>query len=346
VRAFLTSSALFWLDKYHIDGIRVDAVASMLYLDYGRKHGEWIPNVYGGKEDLEAIHFLKELNIAVGREYPDARTIAEESTAWPQVSRPVYAGGLGFSMKWNMGWMHDTLAYIAHDPVHRRYHHGSLTFSLWYAFSEQYCLPLSHDEVVYGKRSLISKMPGDRWQQFANLRLLLGWMWSHPGKKLLFMGGEFGQWREWNHDRELDWFLTHEGDHAGTQRWMRDLNRVYRDHPALHRLDFSHEGFEWIDGNDYENSVLTFIRWPDEGRPVVVACNFTPVVRQGYRVGLPMAGAWREILNSDAPMYGGSGVGNMGRVEAHETPWHGRSHSACLTLPPLGIVMFTPEAAT
>ena len=346
VRAFLISSALFWLDKYHIDGIRVDAVASMLYLDYGRKHGEWVPNVYGGKEDLEAIHFLKELNIAVGREYPDTRTIAEESTAWPQVSRPVYAGGLGFAMKWNMGWMHDTLDYMAHDPVFRRYHHGSLTFSLWYAFSEQYCLPLSHDEVVYGKRSLISKMPGDRWQQFANLRLLLGWMWSHPGKKLLFMGGEFGQWREWNHDRELDWFLTHEADHAGLQRWMRDLNRTYREHPALHRQDFTHEGFEWIDGNDYENSVLTFIRWPDEGRPVVVACNFTPVVRQGYRVGLPIAGGWREIVNSDAPMYGGSGVGNMGRVEAQESPWHGRSHSACLTLPPLGIVMFTPEAAT
>ena len=346
VRAFLISSALFWLDKYHIDGIRVDAVASMLYLDYGRKHGEWVPNVYGGKEDLEAIHFLKELNIAVGREHPDTRTIAEESTAWPQVSRPVYCGGLGFSMKWNMGWMHDTLDFMAHDPVHRRYHHGSLTFSLWYAFSEQYCLPLSHDEVVYGKRSLIDKMPGDRWQKFANLRLLLGWMWSHPGKKLLFMGGEFGQWREWNHDRELDWFLTHENDHAGVQRWMRDLNRTYREHPALHQQDFTPQGFEWIDGNDYENSVLTFIRWPESGRPVLVACNFTPVVRQGYRAGVPVAGAWREILNSDAPHYGGSGVGNMGRVEAHASPWHGRSQSVCLTLPPLGIVMFTPEAAT
>ncbi|HET7728954.1 MAG TPA: 1,4-alpha-glucan branching protein GlgB [Usitatibacter sp.] len=343
VRAFLTSSALFWLDKYHIDGLRVDAVASMLYLDYGRKHGEWIPNVHGGKENLEAIEFLKQVNVAVGREYPDTRTIAEESTSWPQVSRPVFMGGLGFSMKWNMGWMHDTLDYMAHDPVHRRYHHNQLTFSIWYAFSENFCLPLSHDEVVYGKRSIASKMPGDRWQQMANLRLLYGWMWAHPGKKLLFMGSEFGQWREWNHDRQLDWHLTHEADHAGIQRWLADLNRAYREHPALHRQDFSGEGFQWIDGNDTDNSVLTFVRIPDEGPPVVVACNFTPIPRQGYRVGLPMAGAWREILNSDSPLYGGSGVGNMGRVVAEEHACHGRSHSARLTLPPLGVVMFTPE---
>ena len=346
VRAFLISSALFWLEQFHIDGIRVDAVASMLYLDYGRKHGEWIPNVHGGKEDLEAIEFLKQLNIAVGRDFPDTRVIAEESTSWPQVSRPVYAGGLGFAMKWNMGWMHDTLDYMAHDPIHRRYHHNELTFSIWYAFTENFTLPLSHDEVVYGKKSLIAKMPGDRWQQFANLRLLFGWMWAHPGKKLVFMGGEFGQWREWNHDRALDWDLAAAPDHGGLQRWVADLNRAYRAQPALHQRDFVREGFEWVDGNDYENSVLTFLRWPDEGRPILVACNFTPVVREGYRVGVPLAGGWTEVINSDAQVYGGSGVGNMGRVEAEEHAWHGRSHSLSLRLPPLGIVMFTPEAAS
>jgi 1,4-alpha-glucan branching enzyme len=345
VRAFLLSSALFWLENYHIDGIRVDAVASMLYLDYGRKQGEWIPNVHGGKENLAAIEFLKQLNIAVGRDYPDTRTIAEESTSWPQVSRPVFAGGLGFSMKWNMGWMHDTLGYFAHDPIHRRYHHNELTFSLWYAFTESFVLPLSHDEVVYGKKSLISKMPGDRWRKFANLRLLLGWMWTHPGKKLLFMGGEFGQWREWHHERELDWALCQEPDHAGLQRWLADLNRLYRGEPALHRLDFDKAGFEWIDGNDSDNSVLTFLRWPGDGPPVLVACNFTPVVREGYQVGVPLAGAWREILNSDSPLYGGSGVGNLGRVEALASPWHGRAHSLRLTLPPLSVVLFAPEAA-
>jgi 1,4-alpha-glucan branching enzyme len=345
VRAFLISSALFWLEKYHIDGIRVDAVASMLYLDYGRKHGEWIPNVHGGKEDLEAIEFLKHLNIAVGRDFPDTRTIAEESTSWPQVSRPVFAGGLGFSMKWNMGWMHDTLDYMAHDPIHRRYHHGELTFSLWYAFSENFVLPLSHDEVVYGKKALISKMPGDKWQQFANLRLLLGWMWTHPGKKLLFMGGEFGQWREWHHEGQLDWWLTHEPGHAGMQRWMKDLNHAYRDNAALHQQDFSAQGFQWIDGNDYDNSVLTFLRWPEDGPPILVAANFTPIVREGYRVGVPLGGRWQEILNGDAPVYGGSGQGNMGGVEAQEFPWHGRSHSVCLRLPPLAIVVFKPESA-
>ena len=343
VRAFLISSALFWLDKFHIDGLRVDAVASMLYLDYGRKHGEWIPNRYGGKENLDAIEFLKQMNIAVGRDFPDTRTIAEESTSYPQVSRPVFAGGLGFSMKWNMGWMHDTLDFMAHDPIHRRYHHNQLTFSIWYAFSENFVLPLSHDEVVYGKKSIASKMPGDPWQQFANPRLLYGWMWTHPGKKLLFMGSEFGQLREWNHDRQLDWWLTGDERHAGVQRWLKDLNATMRGEPALHRQDFSAAGFQWIDGNDTDNSVVTFLRWPDEGPPVMVACNFTPVVREGYRVGVPLAGPWREILNSDSPDYGGGGIGNMGRVVAEERAWHGRSHSVALTLPPLGIVVFSPE---
>ena len=345
VKAFLASSARFWLDRYHVDGLRVDAVASMLYLDYGRKQGEWIPNVHGGKEDLEAIEFLKHLNIAIGRDFPDTRSIAEESTSWPSVSRPVFAGGLGFSMKWNMGWMHDTLDFFRHDPIHRRYHHNGLTFSLWYAFSENFCLPLSHDEVVYGKRSLIDKMPGDRWQKFANLRLLLGWMWTHPGKKLLFMGGEIGQWREWNHDRQLDWWLTQDPAHAGIQHWVRDLNRVYRSQPALHRMDFSPEGFEWIDANDSDNSVLTFLRRPGDGPPLLVACNFTPVPREGYQVGVPLAGAWNEILNSDAREYGGSGIGNMGRVEARPTPWHGREHSVRLSLPPLAVVALTPAPA-
>jgi 1,4-alpha-glucan branching enzyme len=346
VRAFLLSSALFWLDHYHIDALRVDAVASMLYLDYGRQPGEWVPNAHGGKEDLEAIECLKHLNIAVGREYPDTQTIAEESTAWPSVSRPVFAGGLGFAMKWNMGWMHDTLDFVKHDPIHRRYHHNALTFSLWYAFTENFVLPLSHDEVVYGKRSLISKMPGDRWQQFANLRLLLGWMWSHPGKKLLFMGGEFGQWREWNHDTALDWHLTDDSDHRGLQRWVADLNALYRREPALHQRDFSAGGFEWIDANDSDNSVLSFLRRGEGGPPVLVACNFTPVPRHGYRVGVPVCGVWQEILNSDAPAYGGSGQGNLGRVASEPVPWHGREHSLALTLPPLGAVMLMPEGAS
>jgi 1,4-alpha-glucan branching enzyme len=345
VRAFLASSAHFWLEKYHIDGLRVDAVASMLYLDYGRKAGEWIPNAYGGKENLEAITFLKQLNVGIGRDFPDTRTIAEESTAWPQVSRPVHTGGLGFSMKWNMGWMHDTLDYFAHDPIHRRYHHSALTFSLWYAFSENFILPLSHDEVVYGKRSLIDKMPGDRWQKFANLRLLYGYMWTHPGKKLLFMGGDIGQWREWHHERGLDWELTHETDHAGVQHWLRDLNRAYRDTPALHEVDFSPDGFQWVDMNDSDDSVITYLRLSRSGSPVLVVCNFTPVVRQGYHVGVPLPGRWREVLNSDAPFYGGSGVGNLGGVEARPQACHGRPHSLALTLPPLGFSLFAPEAA-
>ena len=343
VRAFLTSSAHFWLEKYHLDGLRVDAVASMLYLDYGRKHGEWIPNAHGGKENLDAIEFLKQLNVAVGRDFPDTRPIAEESTSWPRVSRPVLAGGLGFSMKWNMGWMHDTLDYFQRDPIHRHYHHDALTFSLWYAFTENFVLPLSHDEVVYGKKALVSKMPGDDWQKFANLRLLLGYMWTHPGKKLLFMGGEFGQRREWHHERELDWDLTAQASHSGVQRWVADLNRAYREKVALHELDFADEGFQWIDNHDSDNSILTFLRVAHDGRVVLVACNFTPVVRYAYRVGLPSAGAWREVLNSDAPVYGGSGVGNMGRVVSENVAWHGREQSALLTLPPLAVVVLEPE---
>jgi len=344
VRAFLMSSAHFWLSRYHVDGLRVDAVASMLYLDYGRKQGEWIPNAYGGKENLDAIEFLKQMNIAVGRDFPDTRTIAEESTSWPMVSRPVFAGGLGFSMKWNMGWMHDTLDYFEHDPIHRRYHHDELTFSLWYAFSENFVLPLSHDEVVYGKRSLLDKMPGDRWQKFANLRLLFGFMWTHPGKKLLFMGGEFGQWREWAHEGELDWDLTQHGDHAGLQRWVTDLNRAYREYPALHKLDFSGAGFRWVDNHDSDDSVLTYLRMVPDEKPLLVACNFTPVVRQGYRIGVPLPGPWREMLNGDAPFYGGSGVGNMGQARSEPTPWHGFEQSLCVTLPPLAMVLFAPEA--
>jgi 1,4-alpha-glucan branching enzyme len=343
VRAFLSSSAHFWLEKYHIDGLRVDAVASMLYLDYGRNAGEWIPNAYGGKENLDAIEFLKLLNVGVGRDFPDTCTIAEESTAWPQVSRPVHMGGLGFSMKWNMGWMHDTLDYFSHDPIHRRYHHSALTFSLWYAFSENFILPLSHDEVVYGKRALLDKMPGDRWQKFANLRLLYGYMWTHPGKKLLFMGGDIGQWREWHHERGLDWDLTHGADHAGVQHWLRDLNRAYRDIPALHEVDFSTDGFQWIDMHDSDDSVITYLRVAKDGRPVLIVCNFTPVVRDGYRIGVPFGGRWREALNSDAPFYGGSGAGNLGGVDAREEPWHGRPHSIRATLPPLGFMLFTPQ---
>jgi len=343
VRAFLTSSAHFWLQHYHIDGLRVDAVASMLYLDYGRKHGEWIPNVYGGHENLEAIEFLKLLNVTVGRDFPDCKTIAEESTAWPQVSRPTFTGGLGFHMKWNMGWMHDTLDYMAHDPVYRRYHHGELTFSLWYAFTENFVLPLSHDEVVYGKRSLLDKMPGDRWQKFANLRALYGYMWTHPGKKLLFMGGEIGQWREWNHDRQLDWEVTWDADHSGLQRWMKDLNRVYREHPQLYRRDFTQDGFEWIDSLDSDASVISYMRKDGDKPPVAVVCNFTPVVRQGYRIGVPWGGTWREVLNSDAPFYGGSGVGNMGAVTASNDGCHGRPHTLSLTVPPLGMIVLVPE---
>jgi 1,4-alpha-glucan branching enzyme len=341
VRSFLLSSALFWLEKYHIDGLRVDAVASMLYLDYARKPGEWIPNEYGGNEDIEAVQFLRMLNEAVYRDHPDTQTIAEESTAWPMVSRPTYVGGLGFGKKWNMGWMHDTLFYFSRDPVFRKYHHDQLTFSIWYAFHENFVLPLSHDEVVHGKGSILGRMPGDDWQKFANLRALYGYMWAHPGKKLLFMGSEFGQWREWNHDESLDWHLLQHAPHAGVQLWLKDLNRVYRETPALHRRDFDNAGFEWVDLHDWESSIVSFLRVdPESGDVVLIACNFTPVPRDNYRVGVPRGGWWRELLNSDAREYGGSGMGNSGGVDASFLPAHGRDFSLRITLPPLAVVIF------
>jgi 1,4-alpha-glucan branching enzyme len=338
VRAFLLSSALFWFDKYHIDGLRVDAVASMLYLDYARKQGEWIPNVFGGRENLGAIAFLRDLNEAVYRDYPDAQVIAEESTAWPMVSRPVYLGGLGFGMKWNMGWMHDTLDYLQQVPIFRKFHHNRLTFSIWYAFFENFVLALSHDEVVHGKGSLLGKMPGDSWQQFANLRLLYGYMWGHPGKKLLFMGSEFGQRREWAHDEGLEWWVLQYPEHAGLQRWVSDLNALYRAEPALYEVDFDAAGFEWVDCRDAEASIISFLRRPRAGPPVLVVCNFTPVPRTNYIVGVPGGGYWRELLNSDAVLYGGSGMGNLGGVEAAPVPAQGRFHSVALTLPPLSTV--------
>jgi 1,4-alpha-glucan branching enzyme len=343
VRAFLLSSALFWLDRYHVDGLRVDGVASMLYLNYGRRDGEWIPNAHGGKENLGAIQFLREVNEAVYRDFPDTQVIAEESTSWPMVSRPNYLGGLGFGMKWNMGWMHDTLDYMRQEPVYRKYHHDKLTFSIWYAFFENFVLPLSHDEVVYGKGSLIGKMPGDSWQQFANLRLLFGYMWAHPGKKLLFMGGEFGQRREWTHDGALEWWVLGQGEHAGVQRWVADLNALYRREPALHQVDFDTGGFEWVDCHDADASVLSFLRFPRKGPPVLVVCNFTPVPRTNYVVGVPEGGYWRELLNGDAVQYGGSGVGNYGGVESAPVPAHGRFHSLALTVPPLATLYFKPE---
>ena len=343
VRAFLLSSALFWLDKYHVDGLRVDAVASMLYLDYARKDGEWIPNVHGGRENLGAIAFLRDLNLSVYRDFPGAQMIAEESTAWPMVSRPVDAGGLGFGMKWNMGWMHDTLDYFRQEPIHRKHHHDRLTFSLCYAFSENFVLGLSHDEVVHGKGSLIGKMPGDAWQKSANLRLLYGYMWAHPGKKLLFMGCEFGQRAEWAHDGALDWEALGQPPHAGIQRWVADLNAFYRGEPALHEVDFDGAGFEWIDHRDAEASVLSFLRRPKQGPPVLAVCNFTPVPRENYVVGAPESGFWREVLNSDAAHYGGSGMGNMGGVDAAPVPAQGRVHSLVLTLPPLATIFLKPE---
>ena len=343
VRNFLASSALFWLDVYHIDALRVDAVASMLYLDYGRKAGEWIPNRFGGHENLAAVEFVKQLNFAVYRDHPDTQTIAEESTAWPMVSRPTYLGGLGFGLKWNMGWMHDTLKYLHEDPVHRKYHHGRLTFSLWYAFTENFVLPLSHDEVVHGKGSLLGRMPGDEWQQFANLRLLYGYMWTHPGKKLLFMGGEFGQRREWQHEGSLEWFVLQYPLHAGVQRWVRDLNELYRSTPALHQLDFTASGFEWVDCDDSDTSVISFLRMDTSGAAVLVVCNFTPVLRADYRVGVPRGGRWRERLNSDASDYGGSGQGNLGAVQASGVGAHGRAHSLSVRLPPLAVVVLMPD---
>ncbi len=340
VSAFLLSSALFWLERYHVDGLRVDAVASMLYLDYARTGDEWIPNRYGGRENLEAVAFLRRLNESVYRDFPDALTIAEESTAWPMVSRPTHAGGLGFGLKWNMGWMNDTLAYAREDPVHRKHHHGKLTFSLWYAFNENFVLPLSHDEVVHGKGSLIGKMPGDDWQQFANLRALFGYMWTHPGKKLLFMGSEFGQRREWAHEEALEWHVASLPGHGGVARWVADLNRAYRAEPALHQLDFAPEGFQWVDFGDAQHSAIAFLRRPRAGAPaLLVACNFTPVPRTGYARGVPSAGRWTEILNSDAAIYGGAGWGNLGGVEAAARPSHGQPCSLALTLPPLATVV-------
>ncbi|MFH0342919.1 MAG: 1,4-alpha-glucan branching protein GlgB [Chromatiales bacterium] len=343
VRAFLLSSALFWLDKYHVDGLRVDAVASMLYLDYGRRDGEWVPNKYGGNEDLDAIQFLRMLNEGAYRDHPDTQTTAEESTAWPMVSRPVSVGGLGFGMKWNMGWMHDTLGYFAREAIHRRHHHHDLTFSIWYAFHENFVLPLSHDEVVYGKGALIGKMPGDEWQQFANLRLLYGYMWAHPGKKLLFMGGELGQKWEWNHDASLEWHVLEYPLHAGIKQWVGDLNRCYRAHPALFERDFSQDGFQWVDCNDAEESVISFLRKSVQGEWLLVICNATPVVRDNYRVGVPLGGYWEECMNSDAACYGGGGQGNLGGVEAAPVAAHGRSHSLVLRLPPLAVLYLKPR---
>ncbi|MFH1338897.1 MAG: 1,4-alpha-glucan branching protein GlgB [Candidatus Omnitrophota bacterium] len=338
---FLISSAIFWLEKYHVDGLRVDAVASMLYLDYSRKDGEWVPNEYGGRENIEAIKFLRRFNEAVYGNFPDVQTIAEESTAWPMVSQPTYLGGLGFGMKWNMGWMHDILVYFSRDAVYRKYHHNQLTFSIWYAFFENFILPLSHDEVVYGKGSLLSKMPGDDWQKFANLRLLLGYMYAHPGKKLLFMGGEFGQWKEWDHEYSLDWHLLQYDKHQYIQRWVRDLNNLYRSEPAMYELDCEFEGFSWVDCNDWEKSVVSFIRRGSSTKDIfLVVCNFTPLPRYNYKVGVPSAGYWQEVLNSDAKEYGGSGHGNLGGLKTAPVSFHGKYHSLSLTLPPLSIVIF------
>jgi 1,4-alpha-glucan branching enzyme len=347
VRSFLISSGLFWLDQYHIDGLRVDAVASMLYLDYARKHDEWIPNRHGGRENLEAVEFLQTLNKAVYREFPDTVTVAEESTAWPMVSRPVDMGGLGFGMKWNMGWMHDTLKYMSQEPIYRKYHQDALTFSLVYAFNENFVLPISHDEVVHGKGSLINKMPGDSWQQFANLRTLLGFMWAHPGKKLLFMGCEFGQRREWTHEGELEWHCLGGAEHTGVQRFVAQLNRVYRETPALYQVDFSSDGFEWISTDDADASIVAFLRKAADGSPpVLVVCNMTPIPRNSYVFGVPLAGHWRELVNSDASEFGGAGWGNLGGVDSRASPFHGRPHSVSLTLPPLSVLMLehTPNA--
>ena len=344
VRNFLLASALFWLREYHADGLRVDAVASMLYLDYSRQPGEWVPNVHGGNEDLDAIEFLKELNaVAHGRE-PGVLMVAEESTAWPGVSRPVEHGGLGFGLKWNMGWMHDTLAYFARDPIHRRFHHDQLTFSMVYAFSENFVLPLSHDEVVHGKGSLLAKMPGDPWQKRANLRALYGYMWAHPGKKLLFMGGELGQEREWRSDGSIDWHLLERPEHAGIQELVRDLNLRYRDEPALWEVDFAPAGFRWLEANDAEANVIAFARFAADGtRVVVCVCNFSPVPREGYRIGLPRDGRWRELLNTDEERYGGGGIVNATPVTAEARPWHDQPFSAEVTLPPLAVLWLVPN---
>ncbi|MFO7968363.1 MAG: 1,4-alpha-glucan branching protein GlgB [Archaeoglobaceae archaeon] len=344
VRNFLISSAMFWAGKYHADGLRLDAVASMLYLDYSRENGEWIPNEYGGNENLEAISFIRTLNEEMHKSFPGILTIAEESTAWPMVSHPTYVGGLGFDFKWNMGWMHDTLLYFSRDSIYRKFHHNQLTFSLWYAFTENYMLPLSHDEVVHMKGSLLGKMPGEDWQKFSNLRLLYGYMFAHPGKKLLFMGGEFGQGREWSHEDSLDWHLLDYWQHQGINRWFEDVNHLYRNERALQN-DLKPEGFEWIDFNDWEQSTISFIRKSKDGEDnMVVVCNFTPVPRFNYRVGVPEGGYWKEVLNSDAEFYGGNGYGNKGGVEATSVYSHGKHHSLSLTLPPLGILFLKKDS--
>ncbi len=341
VRSFLLSSAMSWLDRFHIDGLRIDGVASMLYLDYSRKEGEWLPNPQGGRENLGAITLLRRLNEVVYGRLAGAHTFAEESTAWPMVSRPTYAGGLGFGFKWDMGWMHDTLRYLREDPIHRRYHHHEITFRMVYAFNENFVLPLSHDEVVHGKGALVAKMPGDDWQKFANLRLLYAYLYAQPGKKLLFMGSELAQWAEWNHDQSLDWHLLAYDRHRGVQRLVKDLNRIYRDTPALHRQDCEPEGFAWIEGGDAQNSVLIFERIAPPDQHVVVVCNMTPVPRQDYRVGVPSAGAWRELLNTDASIYGGSGAGNPEAVQSEEVPYHGRAQSLRVSVPPLAVLFLT-----
>lgn len=343
VRNFLLSSARFWLDTYHVDGLRVDAVASMLYLDYSRKPGEWIPNHYGGRENLEAVQFLKDMNTILHGEFPGVLTVAEESTAWGGVSRPVYTGGLGFSFKWDMGWMNDTLKYMAHDPIHRKYHQNELSFRMVYAFTENFILPLSHDEVVHGKRALLSQMPGDHWQQFANLRLLYGYQFTMPGKKLLFMGSEFGQWHEWNHDQELDWALFGHALHDGLRRFVRDLNNLYRSHGPLHELDVQADGFSWIQCDDWHNSVYAYVRYAKNRDDfVVVALNFTPVPRDAYRIGVPRTGFYNEVLNSDAGVYGGGNVGNLGGLYSEPIPTHGHAQSIALRLPPLGMLILKP----
>ncbi len=345
VRNFMIANALFWLERYHIDGLRVDAVASMLYLDYSRKNGEWIPNEYGGRENIESVEFLKEFNHTVHTEYPGVVTIAEESTAWPQVSRPPEMGGLGFSMKWNMGWMHDTLGYFKREPIHRKYHQNELTFAMLYHYHENFILPLSHDEVVHGKGSLIRRMPGDDWQAFANLRTLLTYQWTFPGKKLLFMGGEFGQREEWNENGQLNWSILDQGPfHKGLQRLMGDLNRIYRNSPSLYEADFDHGGFDWIDCTDHANSVLIFVRRnQDSSKQSILVMNLTPVAREGYRIGLPASGHWSEVINTDSEIYGGSNAGNVNGVEAEKVPLHGQSHSAMFTLPPLGALLFNQD---
>ena len=361
VRNFLVANAVYWLEEFHVDGLRVDAVASMLYLDYSRKDGEWIPNQYGGRENLDAISFLQEVNATTYKRVPGITIIAEESTAWPGVSRPVYLGGLGFGFKWNMGWMHDTLSYMSQDPIYRQYHHNEMTFSLIYAFTENFILPLSHDEVVHGKGSLLGKMPGDEWRRFAGLRSLLAYMWAHPGKQLLFMGSEWGQVSEWSADNGLDWWVLEFDVHQGVQRLSRDLNAIYRQTPALWKLDSSPEGFNWIDSNDALGNTLSFLRWsepstsaaegaadepvgPDERDVIACIANFSALPHLEYKVGLPRAGRWREVLNTDAVSYGGSGVGNLGVIEAMPEPWHGKPASAAITLPPLGVLWLTPES--